>query len=51
MIYNKNIAFIINLGNAKSSDVYKIAIHVENKIKEKFNIDIKREVVVLGSFK
>ena len=41
MIYNKNIAFIINLGNAKSSDVYKIVIRVESIFKEKFNIDIK----------
>ena len=50
MIYTHNIAFIVNLGNAKSSDVYRIVIHVENIMKTKYNIDIKREVIVLGSF-
>ena len=50
MIYTHNIAFIVNLGNAKSSDVYKIVTHVEEILKSKYNIDIRREVVVLGSF-
>jgi UDP-N-acetylmuramate dehydrogenase len=50
MIYTHNIAFIVNLGNAKSSDVYKIVTHVEAIIKSKYNINIKREVVVLGYF-
>ena len=50
MIYTHNIAFIVNLGNAKSSDVYKIVKHVEEIMKSKYEIDIKREVVVLGVF-
>lgn len=50
MISTYNIAFIVNLGNATSSDVYKIAIHVENIMKIKYNLNIKREVIVLGSF-
>ena len=50
MIYTHNIAFIVNLGNAKSSDVYNIITHVEKIMKAKYNLDIKREVVVLGSF-
>ena len=50
MIYTHNIAFIVNLGNATSSDVYKIVTHVESVIKSKYNINIRREVVVLGSF-
>ena len=50
MIYTHNIAFIVNLGNAKSSDVYEIVTHVETIMKSKYNIDIRREVVVLGSF-
>ena len=51
MIYTNNIAFIVNLGNAKSSDVYQIVTHVEKVIKEKYDIKIKREVIFLGSFK
>ena len=50
MIYTHNIAFIVNLGNATASDVYTIVTEVEKIIKSKYNIDIKREVVVLGSF-
>ena len=50
MIYTHNIAFIVNLGNAKSSDVYEIVTHVEKIMKSKYDLDIRREVVVLGSF-
>ena len=50
MIYTHNIAFIVNLGNAKASDVYQIVIHVEKIFRDKYDIAIKREVIVLGSF-
>ena len=50
MIYTYNIAFIVNLGKAKSSDIYKIVTYVEDIMKSKYNINIKREVIVLGSF-
>ena len=50
MIYTHNIAFIVNLGNAKASEVYQIVTHIEKVFKDKYNISIRREVVVLGSF-
>jgi len=50
MIYTYNAAFIVNLGNAKASQVYEIVIHVEKIMKDKYNISIRREVVLLGSF-
>ena len=50
MVYTHNIAFIVNLGNAKSSDVYEIVTHIENIMNKKYQIEIRREVVVLGSF-
>ena len=50
MIYTYNIAFIVNLGQATSSDVMAIVNHIEKIMKEKYNIDIQREVVVIGSF-
>ena len=49
MIYTHNIAFIVNFGNAKASDVYQIAIHVEKILREKYDIVIRREVIILGS--
>ena len=50
MIYTYNIGFIVNLGNAKASDVYEIVTHVEKIFKDKYDINIRREVIVLGSF-
>ena len=50
MIYTHNIAFIVNLGNAKSSEVYELVTHIEKVMKTKYNIEIRREVIVLGSF-
>ena len=50
MIYTYNIAFIVNLGQANSSDVMEIVNHIEKIMKDKYHIDIQREVVVIGSF-
>lgn len=50
MIYTHNIAFIINLGNATSFDVYEIVKHVKKTILKNYNIEIKLEVVLLGLF-
>ena len=48
--YTHNIAFIVNLGKAKSSDVMKIVNHVEKTIKLKYGIIIRKEVVIIGFF-
>ena len=50
MLYTYNTAFIVNLGNAKASDVYELVIFIEKTIKKNYNIEMKREVVVIGSF-
>ena len=50
MIYTYNIAFIINLGNGSSNDVMDIVKYIEKIMKEKYNIEIEREVVVIGTF-
>ncbi len=50
MVYTYNIGFIINLGNGKVFDVYEIATYIEKRIKNKYNMNIRREVVFLGSF-
>ena len=41
MIYTHNIAFIVNLGNAKASDVYQIVTQVETIFKDKYNIQLE----------
>ena len=50
MIYTYNIAFIINLGNGSSNHVMDIVRYIEKIMKEKYNIEIQREVIVIGTF-
>ena len=48
MIYPENIAFIVNLDNAKSSDVHKTVIFIEKIMKSKYNINIILFFVMLS---
>ena len=50
MIYTYNIAFIVNLGNATSSQVIEIVRYIEKIMKKKYKIEIRREVILIGSF-
>ena len=50
MIYTYNIAFIVNLGKGTASQVMDIVTYIEKIMKEKYNIEIKREVIIIGSF-
>ena len=50
MVYTYNISFIVNLGQATSSDIMAIVNHIEKKMKDKYHIDMQREVVVIGPF-
>ena len=48
MIYTYNISFIINLGEGTASEVMEIVTHIEKIMKEKYKIEIRREVIVIG---
>ena len=50
MIYTYNIAFIINLGNSNSNEIMAVVAHIEKVMKEKFSINMRREVIVIGNF-
>ena len=50
MIYTFNISFIVNLGNSTASEVMEIVTYIEKIMKEKYNIELKREVIVIGIF-
>ena len=39
-----------NLGKGKGSEVMEIVMHIEKIMKEKYKIEIKREVIVIGAF-
>ena len=47
MIYTYNIGFIVNLGNAKASDVYEIVTHVEKIFKDKYDINISLFIIII----
>lgn len=51
MIYTYNVAFIVNLGKGTASQVMEIVMHIEKIMKEKYKIEIRREVIVIGAFK
>ena len=48
MIYTYNIAFIVNLGNATASNVMEIVEHITKIMKDRYNIDMIREVIIIG---
>ena len=50
-ISTKHAGFIINKGNATSTDVLKLVEHVKKQVKEKFNENIELEILVLGEEK
>ena len=49
MIYTYNISFIVNLGKGTASQVMEIVVYIEKIMKEKFNIKMRREVIIIGS--
>lgn len=49
MIYTYNISFIVNLGKGTASQVMEIVLYIEKIMKEKFNIKMRREVIIIGS--
>ena len=47
VISKKHANFIVNKGNAKGIDVLKLIETIEKKVKDKFGVTLKREVVVI----
>ena len=40
--------FIVNAGGATARDILDLSEHVQNKVAEKFGIELKREIILLG---
>ena len=49
-ISEKHANFIINKGNGKAIDVYKLIKIIKEKVKEKFNIELETEIQLIGEF-
>ena len=50
MIYTYNISFIVNLGKGTAWQVMEIVTYIEKIMKERYKIEMKREVIVKGIF-
>ncbi len=50
MIYHKHANIIIKGSHCRSQDVYELSLQMANCVKEKFNLDLVREVRFVGKF-
>lgn len=50
-VSRKHAGFIINKGKATAQDVLDLVEYVKKQVKEKFNVDIQLEILVLGEKK
>ncbi len=48
MVSDKHAGFIVNTGNATAKDVKELIKYIQNKVKEKFNVDLETEVLEVG---
>ena len=49
-VSNKHCGFVVNKGNASAADVYDVICQVQETIKDKFDVKLEREVILLGDF-
>lgn len=47
-VSKKHAGFIVNIDNATATDYLDVIHHVQNTVKEKFSVDLEREVRVIG---
>ena len=50
MVSQKHAGFIVNTGNATAKDVLDLIKYVKEKVYEKFKVEIKEEIRILGEF-
>ncbi len=49
-VSTKHAGFIVNKGNAKASDVYKLMNIIKSEVKTYFNVDLEPEIKLWGKF-
>lgn len=49
-VSDKHCGFVINTGNACAADVLDVIQEVRSAVKDRFNVDLEPEVVMLGEF-
>ena len=49
-ISEKHANFILNLGNATSSQIYQLIKLIQNQVKKRYNIELEPEIKIIGEF-
>lgn len=49
-VSEKHCGFIINVGNASAADISELMTEVQEKVKEKFHVELEPEVIRIGDF-
>lgn len=49
-VSEKHCGFVINTGDALSADIYRLILHVQRTVKEKYHVLLETEVKLLGEF-
>ncbi|SDA57070.1 UDP-N-acetylmuramate dehydrogenase [Butyrivibrio sp. INlla18] len=49
-VSEKHCGFVVNKGNATSSDIFNLIKEVQKHVYEKFNVKLEPEVIILGKF-
>ena len=50
MISDKHAGFILNINNARATDIYRLICRIEDKIDDRFGVKLEREVKLIGEF-
>lgn len=48
MVSEKHCGFVVNNGNASFDEVYRLIQYIQGQVKEQFNVELEREVKILG---
>lgn len=50
VVSDKHANFIINRGNASSSDIFNLITQIQNGVRDKFGVNLETEIQLLGEF-
>jgi UDP-N-acetylmuramate dehydrogenase len=50
MVSEKHTNFIINTGNASSSDIHRLVKHIQETVYKHFSVNLETEIRFLGEF-
>ena len=50
MVSPKHAGFILNTGNARAADVFRLIRRIEDRVRERFGVRLEREVKLIGEF-